>query len=67
MIAAQRTAAFMHWRGGARWHHRQAGYTGHLVQVVDNFGDLVAVRGRLKRAATAKAPTGTSQENQHHG
>ncbi|WP_431274253.1 hypothetical protein ACQ858_19675 [Variovorax ureilyticus] len=51
---AMNTAAFQHWRGGARWHHRQGGYFGHLVQVVDDFGSLVAVRGRLRRTAVAE-------------
>lgn len=41
------TRAFKHWFGGSFWHHLQAGYSGHIVQVVNDFGDLVAVSGRL--------------------
>jgi hypothetical protein len=48
--SASATEAFPCWQGGCCWRHRQAGFTGHLVQVVDNFGDLVAVSGRLRRA-----------------
>jgi hypothetical protein len=39
--------AFKHWHGGSRWHYLYSGYHGHIVQVVDDFGDLVAVAGRL--------------------
>lgn len=47
--AACVTQAFPHWHGGRFWHHMQAGFHGHLVQVTDDFGELVAVGGRLCR------------------
>lgn len=52
---ALRTNSFQHWKGGTRWHHRQGGYFGHLIQVVNDFGDLVAVRGSLRRVKAKEA------------
>lgn len=59
MTTAAETAAFQHWRGGSRWHHRQRGYAGHIVQVVDDFGSLVAVRGRLRSRPWRSEVTGS--------
>lgn len=39
---------FKHWHGGSRWHYLYPGYRGHIVQVVNDYGDLVAVAGRLR-------------------
>ena len=58
--SAMKTASFPQWRGGSRWHHRQAGYFGHIVQVVSDFGELVAVRGRLRLDTRAAIDRATS-------
>jgi hypothetical protein len=46
-------ASFKHWHGGSYWHYRHDGYFGHLVQVVDDYGNLVAVSGKLRKGHAA--------------
>jgi len=50
------SSSFKQWRGGigSRWHLRIAGYSGHIVQVVNDFGDLVAVSGQCRRVRLAR-------------
>jgi hypothetical protein len=49
-IASPVTESYRQWRGGVGscFHGRLEGYAGHLVQVTNDFGELVAVAGRCR-------------------
>jgi hypothetical protein len=53
------TESYRQWRGGVGscFHGRLEGYAGHLVQVTNDFGELVAVAGRC-RSLQQPAPRG---------
>jgi hypothetical protein len=59
------TESYRQWRGGVGscFHGRLEGYAGDLVQVTNDFGELVAVAGRCRslrsRNLADRAPDGS--------